>query len=1022
MSLLNIAITGINAYQKHLNVIGNNISNANTPGYSRQEVIQSSALSQDTGAGYQGTGVNVDTIRRLTDQFAVSQLRTDTFTFKENEAFRDNVEQINKLLGDERTGLNSALGEFFSALQVASESPGFIPSREALLGAGSIMQDRLNVMWDRLDEQNRAVNGNIGANVSDINALADGIAKLNNEILGKGDQSGRNVPNDLLDKREELIRELSEVIGVDVVDSGDSLDVYIGNGQALVLGAEARRLQVGSNAYDPSQNDVFFIGVNNKRQNITEAISGGQLGGIIEFRNTSLSDTMNSLGRIATSFAQVFNEQQTQGVDLNGEFGKNLFTDYNDPQLARARVQLNENNSRPQTGEASLYIDDISNLTTSNYEVRFVGPRDFGYEVTRVSDGEVVKSGSLSGELPESIRFDGLEMRFEGGEFREGDRMLLQPTRNAAGAFQQTLSRPSELAFASPLTGQGSLANAGTGRINQGEILDPNAQAFEVPGEMNPPLLVVFESELSYSLLDNSDPLRPRNLEPPMRHLPFTPGVANDLIPSNPGETQVTSYSGWLPSVPFRQDGNEGSVWPDNGFNPERVTFETVDEEGNARLLERVSTSKGASAQEVAANLASVPGVSARAFTEVELTNFTNAQSNFNDPKPTEIFLNDFDLTIPASELGDNQRIFDDTVIKEVPSQITPDFLANRINAAWEFKEQGITARSDGTSLFIMAANGDDLRIELKGNSADNTSNELPDSFEVSNGQSVDLRPTGADTRGMLTESRGFDFSERGPYTFEFTTPYGESASIELTENYEDADAMLLGIEQKIEQKLISQERIKRDDPWLNGKDAPGRANVSIDERGNISFKVLMKMEGQPNNDSEKITMGGTVDVIMDEGVRMRTQPESGNLFSGAPEALSTYLGYQFRVDGAPKPGDRFEIDFNQDPSGDNRNAEVMIDFQTDKLLNQQDNGMSFNEAYSQLAEQVGVRTRQAQINTDASKATKEQTEERLQQVAGVNLDEEAARMIRFEQGYNASAQMIKVSQDIFTSLLGAFR
>ncbi|TGG95991.1 flagellar hook-associated protein FlgK [Natronospirillum operosum] len=1023
MSLLNTAISGINAYQKHLDVIGNNISNANTPGYSRQEVVLSSALSIDKGYGYQGTGVQIDDIRRLVDQFAIEQLRTDTQVFKGYESYKQNVEQINKLLGDERTGLNSALNEYFSALQTAAEDPGFIPSREAFLGATKVLQDRFNVLHDRLTDMNNTVNKTLRSNVADINSLASSIAELNDQIHRRSNSSSSTgQPNQLLDQRDELVRELSEIIDLDVVDTGQGLDIFIANGQSLVSGFQARRLETGTSERDVTQDEVFFRNSTGQRVNITDRIEGGTLGGTLKFRADSLNSTLNSLGRIGVGIGELFNAQQARGINLEGQFGSDLFTDFNDQDLARKRVQANSTNSRPQTGTAEVYIKDVGDLTTSDYELRMTGPLDFGYEIVRLDSGEVVKSGALAGERPESLEFDGLELRLVDGDFRAGDSFLIKPTRDAAGDFKQVLTRPAELAFAAPITGSGSLANQGSGRINQGEILDVTSPAFEMPGELSPPLLIVFESENTYSVLDNSDPLRPRNLEPPMRHLPFSPGASNDMLRANPGETQVTSYSGWLPTVPHVQPADQPDFWPDNEFNAERVTFETLDEEGKPSLLERISTEKGASAREVASSLSGVPGVSARAFTEVELTNFQSALPEETASDPVEVFINGVDLTISAQELGDGQKVFDDDFIPDVPIPMTPEFLANRINTNWELQDAGITARSDGESLRILSADGDDIRIELRANGITGATGSRPDSFEVSNGQEVMLSATGADTRGLLTESQPFDFSERGPYTYEFTTPYGEPASIELTENYESADEMMDDIAQKIEQELISQERIKRNDPWLNGADAPGRVEASIDEQGQISFKVLMKMEGLPDDDSQKLTMGGTVDVVMEEGVRMRTEPDRGNLFPGQPEQLSTFLGYQFQVDGRPEAGDRFEIDFNRDPSGDNRNADRMLDLQTDRSINRQDGGMNFTEAYSQLAEQVGVRTRQAQINTDAAKVSKEQTENRIQEVSGVNLDEEAARMLRFEQGYNASAQMIKVAQDIFTSLLGAFR
>ncbi len=1022
MSLLNTAVTGISAYQKQLDVTGNNISNADTPGYSRQEALTSSAPTIYRGVGYEGTGVQIDRIRRIADEFAIDQLRTDTQQFKGFESYRDNVEQINQLLGDERTGLNAALSEFYSALQTASETPGFIPSREALLGNAKILQDRFQVVSDRMQDQLKAVNSGIQANVQDINALVSGVADLNEQISYRQDASGRRQPNDLIDQRNEMLRQLSEIVDIEVVDAGATKDVYVGSGQALVLGLDARQLEVSGSPGDPTQNDVFFRN-GAERINVTDRIQGGALGGVLDFREESLFPALNSLGRLAIGIAESFNTQQARGIDLAGNFGDDLFTDYNTRQLARDRVLPSSDNSRPQTGVAELYIEDVAAMTTSDYELRFTGPVDFGYEIVRLSDNEIVKSGALTGEQPESLRFDGLELRLTDGNFRQGDRVTLQPGRNMAGQFEQVLTRPEKLAFASPITAESSLANTGSGDINQGEILDAEAPAFAQPGELSPPVLIRFESPTRYTVLDNSDPLRPRDMQPPMRNLPFTPGVANDLFNTDPGQTQVTSYSGWLPTVPAVQEAGEADQWPDNDFNAERISFNRVSDDGGSELLERVSTPAGASAREVAASLSGVPGVNARAFTEMEVTNFQTARPAATAADPVTFSLNGVDLTIPGSDLSDNQQMFREGFIREVPDTVTPEFLANRINTNWELSELGITARSDGESLRIFSNSGDDLRLEVGGNpKVTGSADSRADSVEISNGQQVRLEATGADTRGLLTESAGFDFSERGPYTWRFETPYGEPAEIEMTGQYETGAEVTEAMARKIEAELISQERIKRNDPWLNGEDGPGRVEVNIDERGQVSFKVLMKMEGQAGNDTQRLTMGGTVDVVLDEGIDMETEPDRGNLFPGDPEQLSTFLGYQFQIDGDPQAGDRFEIDFNRDPSGDNRNAEKMVDLQTDKSLNRREGGMSFSEAYSQLAEQVGVQTRQAQINTDAAQATREQTENRIQEVSGVNLDEEAARLVRFEQGYNASAQMLRVAQEIFSTLLGTFR
>lgn len=1020
MSLLNSALTGLSASQKHLEVIGNNISNANTPGYSRQEVVVNSADSQFMGVGYVGSGVEITTIRRLYDRFATEQLRTDTQQFKGFESYRDNIDQINKLLGDERTGIGPVLTEFFSALQTASDSPGFIPAREAFLGSASVLQDRFNLVYERMDQQNTTINNQLQSFAGEVNTISQSIAQLNQDIANSVGDARRAPPNELLDKRDELVRQLSELVGVDVVEADGNYDVYIGSGQALVLGYEFNRIEVQPGIKDPSRFDLVYLN-RKERTVVTDIVSGGQIGGVLKFRNENLDEALNYLGRVAIGVATAFNEQQAVGINLFGNFGSDMFTDYNDVALARGRVQYNFNNARPTDRVVEVYIRDINQLSTSDYEMRFTGPRDANYEIIRVDDGEVVSNGVISGERPATLSFEGVEVKLVSGSFQTGDRFLFQPTRSGARDFSQVLKQPAELAFAMPISGGASLSNQGTGDINQGVLLDANTDSFAVPGELSPPILVVFNTPTSYSLLDNSDPQRPRQLQPPMRNLPFTPGVANALFSNNVGETQVTSNAGWLPTVPFSQSASQPDYWPNNGFNAERVTFQTTGADGEPQLLERLSIPAGATAAEVAAAVSAISGVSARAFTEVELSNFQFASPPENGDLRTEIFINGVDITMLGETVGEVQGIFKPGFERDVPDPITPSFIAGRINSSYALEELGITAVSDGESVRIFSSTGEDIRIEYKGDRELGGAVGAGDSLEISNGQETFLDAIGADTRGLLSANRGFDFSDRGPYLYEFTTPYGDKASIELTDNYATGEALQLGIAQKIEAELASQERIKRNDPWLNGADAPGRVAVSIDERGNMSFKVVMKVEGLGENASQKLTMGGQVDVRMDEGISLASEPSYGNLFGGNPVAQPTFTGYQFEIDGRPEAGDRFNIGYNKDPSADNRNSERMIDLQTKKTLSGRDGGLNFNDAYSQLIQQIGLSTRQAQVNTDTSRVSLDQSVAAQQQVSGVNLDEEAARLVRFEQAYNANAQMIRIAQEVFNALLAAF-
>ena len=169
---------------------------------------------------------------------------------------------------------------------------------------------------------------------------------------------------------------------------------------------------------------------------------------------------------------------------------------------------------------------------------------------------------------------------------------------------------------------------------------------------------------------------------------------------------------------------------------------------------------------------------------------------------------------------------------------------------------------------------------------------------------------------------------------------------------------------------------------------------------------------------NQEAVVGGTIDVITDAGSTLST---SGGLFTNpTPQPLPVYLGYQVSLAGSPDVGDTFSIGFNDSGAGDNRNALALASLQTADIL---DNGtLSIAQGYSQLVAQVGSQTGAANIDREAVQSLLFQTTARRDSVAGVNLDEEAARLIQFQQAYTASAQIITVAREIFDTLLGAFR
>jgi flagellar hook-associated protein 1 FlgK len=552
-------------------------------------------------------------------------------------------------------------------------------------------------------------------------------------------------------------------------------------------------------------------------------------------------------------------------------------------------------------------------------------------------------------------------------------------------------------------------------------MLSRDTQAFSVDGQLSPPLVIKFESETRYSVLDNTDPGRPVPLSPPLENIPFIPGTANTIFTSDPGETIVSSWRARLPQSPAIGIGGPSTAPLNNGINPERFNFFVTDPEtGEESELPTVSTLGSASAYEIGEQLNRVEGVTARAYTEVQLGNFTNSGTPYSPDNDFEVWINGYELT--QEIVSANQLVYEDGFPVDVPEDLNPNFLADRINHHYDLQRMGITAKSDGETLTIVDEQGRDILIEMRGDKPQPVivgSPPLPpndplfvnayidpgDTFSISNGESWPLEVLDGETDGLLNNITGFDFTEDGPYRYQMYLPDGRTGLIEMTGNYATAEDVKNEFQAQLNLQL----------------DSPGYSEVDITETGEVTYKVFNQVSGTGNFDVSRSNIGGKVDIIMADGIRLETDPVAGGIFNGVPEARSSYYGFQFEMGGRPVEGDEFTVNWNQDGVSDNRNALNLVGLETIDTINDADGGMTFTEGYSQTVEQMGTLTAQAQIRSDAALAVLEGTESEVNAVQGVNLDEEAARLIEFQVAYNANAKVIAVAQELFDSLLAAF-
>ena len=465
-NILNIGKSGLFAAQAGLSTTGNNISNANVVGYSRQVVLQGAGPGQNIGSGFIGSGTQVTDIKRYSDQFLNAQVRTATTTKSSLDAFYTQIAQVDNLMADPSSGLSPSLQDFFKGVQDVASNPASTASRQALLSGADSLAARFQGLNGRMQEIREGVNSQITSNVTMINAYADQIAVLNEQI-GGASASGQGMPNSLLDQRDQLVLELNKQIKATVV-AGDnnSITVSIGNGQPLVVGKKSFDLATMASPTDPNRVEVGYVSGSKVVPLGDATFKGGELGGLMEFRATALDRAQNSLGRIAIGIAATFNDQHRLGVDGEGNPGEIFFKE---PQ---ASVSASRDNSTTSTAAMTAVISDPTKLTQSDYKVGYDGSK---YVVTRMSDSQQTVINPYPQTGAQTI--DGIEFSINGAS-ASGDNFMVRPTINGAAQFAVALSDRSKIAAAAPVSTSTPTTNAGTAKISEGRVDD----AYLTPG------------------------------------------------------------------------------------------------------------------------------------------------------------------------------------------------------------------------------------------------------------------------------------------------------------------------------------------------------------------------------------------------------------------------------------------------------------------------------------------------------------------------------------------------------------
>ncbi len=461
--MLGIAVSGLNAFQRSIETTSHNISNVNTEGYSRQRVELATTLPEFSGAGYMGTGVKTTNIARSYDQFINGQLRSSTSAFGEVDHYKSYASQVDNLLADPATGMEPVIQGFFNSVNDVANDPSSVAVREVMLSEANNLSHRFATIGGRFEELKAQINSDLKTMTQTINSYTEGIADLNKRISADlGRVNGQKEPNDLMDKRDTLLKKLSELVDVTVIpqDSG-MVTVVMNNGQSLVMDGVATKMGVQSHEFDPTKLDIILIPEGDEPQVITNRISGGKLAGALRFRDEVLEPVQQKLGAIAAGIAMEVNAVHETGFDLDGNPGQAFFK-FNgvtevpaiavstNTSTATVRAAFNNINTNP-TGASNADLD------TSDYLLKYDGA---SYTLTRMSDETVISLTASAGSpailtpTNPTDKLPGITLEINSVPAVD-DQFFIRPTYQAVNNLTLNTTDPRKIAAATNLDADG---------------------------------------------------------------------------------------------------------------------------------------------------------------------------------------------------------------------------------------------------------------------------------------------------------------------------------------------------------------------------------------------------------------------------------------------------------------------------------------------------------------------------------------------------------------------------------------
>jgi flagellar hook-associated protein FlgK len=996
---LSIGASAVNVYRQAIATTSNNIANVNTEGYSKQAVNVSESYPTQIASYFIGTGSTVNNIQRSYDEFVERSLRDSASDLQATTPFIEYTERIVDIMGSETANLTNAIEAFFNASRSLSVDPGSIPLRNEVVSSGQALASRFNTLSTQIDAVGTESRDRLGAALEEVNNLAGQLLSINKQ-LGRNSEKSKQ-PAQLMDQRDLILRKLSSLSTIGVTESSNGqVSVNFGGagrGFEIVTSSGVREIAMVSDSADPTGDVQLVIDPRGSKQPLP-LLSGGEVGGLLTFRNEVAKVARDGLDHIAVQFANKVNEVHRQGFDLNGDFGQDFF-----------RITPSYSiNSEAVSGTFSVDVKvvDQTDLPTDPTKIMY---RESTQSWLVFTDSQLHPEAELS--VANNFSFRGLALSISGTP-EDADTIILSPKNRAADTFTMELRDPRRVAASEPMTLMPAPANSSDVSAALSYLLPSERSSGFDSGARFSQLVPNLSSGANLSLTTSG--VRPAIV---IDANTSAPTLVFDIGPNSDQLVQVlTAESVHLAGTAITGSEAAQLAASDAGFNAGAAyNSEYLNQTGSNAYLDTAVRlgAIGKTITEVVPEVDSASGDLLSRQIQMPPAISSKVVPSYTNSSGAEVTLIDSgDLTLNGQSLG------------ALTLSSTEVLSAAKISA-WlrsEISASGQTGLVVNAKTDILVAGIDATQtLEINDVSivydvyADMT--EMLTAINAVSGETRVRAEWDSETAFRLTNAAGFEgenivLGGTDSVTALNLSTGSYSGRLVVTGEVGEEVALTLGAGQPSDLGQIGFYTGVYVDKPLNEELAvfvtgTGSVGSAISGRAaNVDQSSVAQLPASPykltftSDDIYTITDTATDTVV------------SKRLFEfGVP---IEYRGTSISFSEKPKKGDEFSVSANASPGGNNKNILALIEWSKRPIIS----GQTFSEAYLDLVSGVGSRSSMSELQREALQVVYDQAYNTREESSGVNLDDEAANLIRFQQAYQAAAQVIQAAQKSFDTLL----